>query len=340
MVRQAAQRQNYFETQLNPEVMARPEFSHMVAYVDIMPASRKVIAHALAVARALQGELTLVEVIRAQGGGYTPIDPVQWDIRRNEAQAHVKLLAQEHGSESVIATEVLVGEAATQICNCVRENAATLTALCTHGNGDAQEWNLGNIAQRVADDVPGSVLLVPATASKDRVVEYTRILVPLDGSVRAESVLPAAIRIARTYDAELLLVHAISTPEVNPFESRDAKLEEHLTDHYEQASHDYLDTIKNRIAGSDLSVRTLILRGGDARRRLKRAIVDEAADLVILASHGHRGHADVPLGDVAAHLIAHTSVPLLMMRSQVAQRADHIYGKVVPTDLRLPRQSA
>lgn len=337
MAEQAIQRQDQFEVQLEPETAVDLKYSHMVACVDMLPASRKVIPHALAIARALGGELTLVEVIRARASNYSPVDPVEWDIHRNKAQAHIKLLADEH--ERVVATQVLVGDAAEQICNCVRENAATLTALCTHGDGDAEEWNLGNTAQRVAGAAPGSVLLVPASVSKERVVEYARILVPLDGSLRAESVLPAAIRIAKAHGAELLLVHAIQEPEVRPFEPKDAKLSEHLMDRHEQAARDYLYEIRNRIADEDLSLRTLVLRGEDVRRRLKRAVSEEVADLVILASHGHCGHADVPFGDVAAHLISHSRVPVLMTRSQSAQPVIGFSGRTASAGIRLPRRS-
>lgn len=335
---QAIQRQGQFDVQLEPETAINLKHSHMVACVDGLPASRKVIPHALAVAKALGGELTLVEVIRVRASSYSPVDPVEWDIHRNKAQAHIKLLAGEH--EQVVATRLLVGDTAEQICNCVRENAATLTALCTHGDGDAEGWNLGNTAQRVADAASGSVLLVPASVPNERIVEYARILVPLDGSLRAESVLPAAIRIAKTYGAELVLVHAIPEPEVRPFEPQNAKLSEHLMDRYEQAASEYLGEIRNRIADEDLSLRPLVLRGEDVRRRLKRAIADEAVDLMVLASHGQCGHADVPFGDVAAHLIAQTRVPVLVMRSQMAQQATGFSGRDVPVGVRLPRQSA
>ncbi|RME69116.1 MAG: hypothetical protein D6782_00210, partial [Alphaproteobacteria bacterium] len=40
------------------------------------------------------------------------------------------------------------------------------------------------------------------------------------------------------------------------------------------------------------------MHGGDPRHLLVRALSDERADLMVLASHGHSGHLDVGTGSV------------------------------------------
>ena len=73
-------------------------------------------------------------------------------------------------------------------------------------------------ARRAVDRAPQvlaithvSVFIVHASQSERR-TSPRRLLVPLDGSLRTESVLPTAARIANAYGAELLLVHVVQEP--------------------------------------------------------------------------------------------------------------------------------
>ncbi len=343
MAKRTTKKQDHLAARMEAVAKSEAIYSHVIACVDISPGSRKIIPHALAVAKALGGELTLGEIMETHAPGHDPIDPVEWDIQRREACERVKALAEEYGGGNIIATQVLEGEPAGQICDCAQENAADLIVLSTHGHGDIAEWDIGNTARRVMDTARGAVLLVPASTPQDRIVRYTRLMVPLDGSPYAESALPVAIGIARTYDAELFLVHAIPQPqitEIGPLESEDIVLCERLTNRNEKAACGYLDRIRTRVGDDKLSVRTLILSGGDARRLLARVVVDESIDLVVLSSHGHSGHADVPFGGVAAYLISHMDAPLLMVRNQLTAKTDRIFADVGPTGIRRPRRSA
>jgi nucleotide-binding universal stress UspA family protein len=160
------------------------------------------------------------------------------------------------------------------------------------------------------------VLLIPPSAPEARIVHYRRLLVPLDGSSRAESTLPLALRLAKAEGAELLLAHVVPVPElteVGPLEAGDLELRGQLVRRNERVAHDYLDRIRARVVKGGISARALVLCDGDVRSRLARAIVDEAVDLVVLSAQGRSGHSDVPFGSVAAYLIAHAVAPLLIM---------------------------
>jgi nucleotide-binding universal stress UspA family protein len=167
------------------------------------------------------------------------------------------------------------------------------------------------------------------------------VLVPVDGSPRAENVLPLAKRIARAQGAELLLAHVIPVPElteIGPLDAEDLELRERLVRRNERVAGEYLDRLRARLADSDVSVRALVLRGGDPRNRLARLVLDEAVDLVVLSAHGRSARSDVPLGSVTAHLVAHAEAPLLILRPHppAAMR------RVAPPDqeaVRLPSQA-
>ena len=299
-------------------------YRRVCAFVDATPRAPTVIQHGITIANALNAELSLVHMLEAGPTGGPPADPVEWNLRRREAHAHVEKLAQEGGKRTTaIQTQVVEGLAANQVCTWTQDHHIDLTVLSTHGPNDAAEWDIGQTARQIIDHAPGSILLVPASIEDGCEVHYQRLLVPLDGSSRAESALPMAVRVAQAEHAELLLVHAVPEPEltaIGPVELEDVELRARLMHRNEQVAKDYLDQICARIADKGVSVRTMMLRGGDARRLLFRAIDDKAADLVVLASHGRSGHVDVAIGSVAAYLIAHAHVPLLIIRSYPIER--------------------
>jgi nucleotide-binding universal stress UspA family protein len=147
-------------------------------------------------------------------------------------------------------------------------------------------------------------------------VRYARILVPLDGSPRAESALPVAVEIARAHDALLILAHVVPRPELvcaTPPAPEDLELERRVIERNERVALEYLDRLRTGLAASGLTVRPLLLHDG-VRTRLVRAAEQERADLVVMSAHGRNGRTDAPCGSVAAHLVDHLKAPLLLLR--------------------------
>jgi nucleotide-binding universal stress UspA family protein len=321
----------------------RVVFDRVAACVDGSDLGERVIPHALAVARALGAPLTLLRVLECATPEGEPADPLEWDIRRRESRDYVARLAEERGGIGVpVESEVIEGQAAESICLWTRQHAVGLTVLCTHGARGQTEWSLASTARKLVEGAPGSVLIVPAAApSQTQVARYRRVLVPVDGSPRAESVIPLAKRIATTQAAELVLAHVVPVPEVietGPLDSETLELRERLVRRNERVASEYLDRLRAQIADPEISVRTLVLRGGDARGRLARLIVDEAVDLVVLSAHGRSARADVSLGSVAAHLVAHAAAPLLIVRRRPAAAMSRVAG-AEREGARLPSQA-
>ena len=126
-------------------------------------------------------------------------------------------------------------------------------------------------------------------------------------------------RLSAATEGAIQLVHAVPEPGltvIGPLAPDDIELRERIASRNERVARQYLNRVRERIAGHVTTVRTLMLRGGDARHALCNAIDGELADLIVLASHGHSGHADVATGSVASHLLARASLPLLLVRHQ------------------------
>lgn len=70
-----------------------------------------------------------------------------------------------------------------------------IMAFCRHGTD--LPWHLDKDNWLVAENLRTSILMVPESANPSPSVVYNRIMVPLDGSCRAEAALPVAEMAAR-----------------------------------------------------------------------------------------------------------------------------------------------
>lgn len=293
-------------------------FTRVVACVGSGEFAGKVILHACTVAKALGVSLLLLRVCEAKPADDQCFDPVEWELRRREADARVEALVEQFRPlYRQIEAEVVEGQAAEQISLWVRAHPCDLPVLGIHGEWRPIGWGLGDTAREVIERAPGSLLLVPCSAA-DVSQEYRRLLVPMDGSCSAESVLPFAMWLAKTQHAELLLVHVVPPSiltEVTPPESGDLELCERLTRRNERVARHYLQQWQARASENGIVTRTQVLRD-DVRSSLARLASDEGVDMVVLSAQGCSSRLDVPYGSVTSFLITHARKPLLIMRAR------------------------
>ncbi len=307
-----------------------PAPSHVLVCLDRSPLSESILPHAIALARSCGGHVTLLHVLEPDHrSDATPVDPLAWEIQAAQGRRYVDTLAARHRAPDLtIETVVIQGHAAEQIRTWAASRRVDFTVLCTHGESGCTEWSLASTAQKLLEGVPGSVLLVPASSAVGEPASYARVLVPMDGSAYSESVLPLAIQIARAHGAELILAHVVPVPEltrIGPPSSEDLDLEKRLIHRNEAVARSYLQHLSSRVAEAGIAVRTLLARDTDVRRELIRMIERERVDLVLLSAHGRSGRIDEPCGSVAAHLLAHRTTPVLIVRERrpaTARRRD------------------
>lgn len=296
----------------------------IVACLDGSDFGRGVVPHARAIAGALGSELTLLRVLEPEVSGDPKAmleDSLDWRLRRRVARAHLDDIANDSsGRDSEIPSELVHGRAPEQICRFVECHDIDLTAFCSHGIRGRTEFGLASTARKLIERSPSSLFLVPAdAAAKNEHPDYRRILVPLDGSTRAESVLPIAQRIAAAEGAEIVLVHVVADPDVlrlGPPDGEGAELERQLVAHNERVAGAYLERIRARLRQDGTGVSVRIVREGDVCTRLEELIRGEAADLVVMSAHGAAARPDKPVGSVTEYTLAHAAVPLLVLRDR------------------------
>ena len=254
-------------------------FRRIAVCVDGSEMGETLVRHAAMVAAAFGAPLTILRVLESESNtDTTPSDPLDWGVRQREARAYLEQLVSLAGHGDIdVRSELIQGRAAEQICGWALQHGADLTVLASHGEHGRSEWTLSSTARKLVDAVPGSLLLVPADGDRrdGSAVRYRRIMVPLDGSARAESVLPIATRLAKAHEAELLIAHVTPAPEltkVGPLTAQDLELEQRVIARNERVARSYLDQIRARLSEAGLAARTVISRSGDARTRLARLV--------------------------------------------------------------------
>ncbi len=143
-----------------------------------------------------------------------------------------------------------------------------------------------------------------------------RILVPLDGSLVAESILPHVQYLARTFEASVRLVHVLEKGRAGGV-TRDS-VEWRL--HRAEATA-YLDRVSEGLRARGPPVETAVVDGKAAQEILEMARRWEA-DLVALSSHGHGGLDDFSLGSTAHKIISRAATSVLLARADPPAAGD------------------
>jgi nucleotide-binding universal stress UspA family protein len=142
---------------------------------------------------------------------------------------------------------------------------------------------------------------------------YQRILVPLDGSARAERAVPTAARLARASAGAVMLVR-VATVHLgygpSPYAAPVGSVALESDDHEAEG---YLKQIAGGAALSGVPTETTMLTGPVAATLLT-AVQSHHADVVVMSSHGRRGISRWALGSVAEKVARHTTVPVLVLR--------------------------
>lgn len=137
------------------------------------------------------------------------------------------------------------------------------------------------------------------------------ILVPLDGSALAKSVLPHVATIAQAFNARITLLHVAGLPLERRGNYAVDPLDWHLRKRKAKA---YLDGVSDQLRSSDLRVEHAILDGEAAQ-----CVIDFAhstdIDLIALSSHGRSGLSGWNISSVAQKIMLRSFKSTLLVRA-------------------------
>ena len=145
---------------------------------------------------------------------------------------------------------------------------------------------------------------------------YKKILVPLDGSKRAEVILPHVEGLAHKYQSTVILMQVIELmPIMSPPGQPDMTFYQVEFDRRRQNAEDYLRNVQSKLQDKGIETKYAIIEGASVASIIEIA-TQEDVDLIAMASHGRSGLAQVFYGSVAAGLLQRIDRPLLLIRAK------------------------
>ena len=139
---------------------------------------------------------------------------------------------------------------------------------------------------------------------------YRRILVAIENSSADQTILAHVSNLAQLTGAELLLVHVADGWAARHFDELQLRESEEM-----KADRAYLEQLQAGLRAQGLRV-DVELALGDPATELVRSAEHYHADLIAMATHGHRFLSDVVRGATADRLRHLVKIPVLLLRAQ------------------------
>jgi nucleotide-binding universal stress UspA family protein len=195
---------------------------------------------------------------------------------------------------------------------------ATLTAMATHGRSGFNRLLLGSVAEKVLRGSTNPLLLI--RASEDAKIEgeaaLKSVIVPLDGSELAESVLAPAVELARALRLEVVLLRAYRIP-MNTY----AGMEDYYPVNYEEISgalreeaQSYLEKKVGEIQRQGIEKLSFIIAEGSGADEIVALGRRTADNLIAMCTHGRSGVKRWVLGSVTEKVVRLSGDPVLIVR--------------------------
>lgn len=147
---------------------------------------------------------------------------------------------------------------------------------------------------------------------------FKRIVVAVDGSDTAQQALQEAIKLAQEHKAQLRIVHAVDSVNINlgtefpnPIEVADA-----LT----KSGQEILRKAQAVAQQAGIAAETHLIEINMLGQRIAEMIAADAeawpADLIVICTHGRRGLSRLFLGSVAEGVVRVATKPVLLIRGK------------------------
>ena len=262
-------------------------FEKILAPMDGSKLAEQVIPHVGELAQAFNSEVILISVCE-------PEETESGQACRMYIYTEADILKElTVGSGAKIKTKVVTGKADKTILGYAETQDIDLVVMTSHGRSGIMPWSLGSTVTKVLHKVGVPLIVIRAKETlteQDKSGLFHRVLIPLDGSERAEKVLPYVAEIAKKIDSEIILVqvveagrHVHSVGGINYVRFRDQDVKR-----MKDKAMDYLRKVSTQFAGTRAKVSYEVREGNSAQEIIKLAN-EKGCSLIALSSHGHSG---------------------------------------------------
>ena len=312
-------------------------YTTIVVALDGAPLAERALPLALALAHRTGAAVELLHVDEGSGevvshprGSATGVRDAVDALRSRYTRLAESLATSTHVP---VAATVLTGPPVDAIRRHVEDVHTGLIVMATHGEGRLARLWLGSMAEPLVRHPRTPVLLVRRGATGTALLEvgaasariFRRVLVPLDGSVLAEAVLPHALSLGDDDHTEYTLVTVVTAQpaRAQPFPPRTAPRQQEQFEQAVAEAERYLTNVADEMRQCGGTISTRVLVHPDAARAILDLAHEGQFDLITLSTHGRGALKALWFGSVADEILRAARVPLLLLRpAELPARAD------------------
>jgi nucleotide-binding universal stress UspA family protein len=144
---------------------------------------------------------------------------------------------------------------------------------------------------------------------------FKKILVPVDGSEPSDAAVALAIRLASDQHATLIFLHVSEVAKISAMVSTTAMCADPSAALDAELAFGKESLLRAEAAARQGAVVAVaLLDEGNSSETILDATIQNAADLIVIGSHGRGGIQRVLLGSVTEAVLRHSNVPVLVTR--------------------------
>ena len=303
-------------------------YRKMLVPLDGSGFAEVVLPYAKELAVRLGVEVVLLHIVSPEERGFLgPIHRAYINETVETIQRQAKAVPVKGSAQAVqVRGEIVVGYPDEEIPRFAAANAIDLILMSTHDSAVGRHRALGHVAEKVLHQSRIPVWLVragvPDAVSYDKWPEKT-LIVTLDGSELAESVLPHVEELAQQR-GETVAVALIRVCEPSPMPSyygmelsgvplNWGQYVQQEMDQCQKISGEYLAGIEKRLKTKNISVRSAVLTGKASHEIIAYASKSPFS-LIVMTTHGRSGLGRLVYGSVAESVLLGASNPIFLVR--------------------------
>ena len=233
------------------------------------------------------------------------------------SREHLKEVAAEFPGIKV-SCSVERGDPADAIIARAAADKGTLIAMATHGRSGVTRWMMGSVAEKVLRGSESPMFLVRADedVTADGGARIKSIVVPLDGSELAESVLPTVVEVANSMALEVVLCRAYELA-ASAYYGREDYLPNYddMLRELKAEVESYLTKKVELLKRAGLAKVSSVALEGNGADEIVRYSREHPDALVAMCTHGRSGVRRWVLGSVTEKVVRHSGDPVLVVHA-------------------------
>ncbi|MGD0780750.1 MAG: universal stress protein [Dehalococcoidales bacterium] len=305
-------------------------FKRLLVPLDGSTLAEIALPYAEEIARHFGSEIILVNVRTPTENLDKPEHRTYLTRMAAEVEQNIKKSKDIPAGEKVKVTSAIVGSPgmlthpAEHILDYAEQENINLIVMSTHGRTGIRRWTLGSTANQVARAFQCPLLLIRASAGIPKNVHFGNILVPIDGSIQSEVVLPYIEFFASKLKTKINLLNVVELqyhlyPYSEPIAYYGAAgvvkvpYTEDEMKPMKEVAEEYTKSVNDKLTKASVKTSYEVKIGSPGEEIIK---TEEKMhpDVVAMSTHGHSGFGRFDHGSVTDKVLHAGITPLLLVR--------------------------